>query len=495
MRTFRADGRVPKASRLSPARRAAELALLGSALWLLSPPAVQAAAPQGEATAPAVTSIAPNNGAAGGGTPVTIAGSGFAPGSTVAFGASPATGVKVESAATIIATSPPGAETVNVTVTNAAGVSARLPQDQFAYDPVPRGPWLGLDGNSFGSWTGAVGDFTFHHIVYDRGGDPGIAWQAGELTEVGGQPTAGGVALAKSIAAGMIPDINIAYSGYTGDGVSNPDFPASDAQVSSYVQGFIASAREIHEKYPSAIFEPMNEPWFDTTPKYNGAEYANVIARLLPEARAAGIPLNKIYVAAYGADRSSSDRLTGGWVPAMYKAQPQLESEIEGWYFHPYGPPSGSGLEQSAGIQSVPEVQKLMTSGQNNIIVSEVGYCAPDVGQDTECSGPAAAENSTQAATWLTEMLDNALPYRQAGWLRALIVYSRDDRGWAMETLGGHLTAQGEALDEFADLHGLTSSVSPAPRASIAPALGLVTASCLTPGEHDPFSGPCGTLD
>ena len=57
----------------------------------------------------------------------------------------------------------------------------------------------------------------------------------------------------------------------------------------------------------------------------------------------------------------------------------------------------------------------------------------------------------------LTEMLDNALSYRQAGWLRALIVYSRDDDGWAMERPHGRLTKQGEVLDEFADRHGLTS--------------------------------------
>ena len=63
----------------------------------------------------------------------------------------------------------------------------------------------------------------------------------------------------------------------------------------------------------------------------------------------------------------------------MYHAQPRLQTEIQGWYFHPYGPPSGSELEHSLGIQSVAEVQQLMTSGQNNIIVSEVGYCAPDV--------------------------------------------------------------------------------------------------------------------
>jgi len=488
LRTLEANGQGAAASGASPGRRAAQIALVCSAFWLLSSPVALAAAP-------AVTSITPNNGPAGGGSSVTIEGSGFIPGSIVTFGAYAAASLTVQSQSTISAISPPGGETVNVTVTNANGASAALPRDQFAYDPVPRGPWLGLDGNSFGSWTGAIGDFTFHNIVYDRGGDPGLDWQAGELLEEGGRPTAGGAALAKSIAAGMIPDINIEYSGYTGEGSSDPNFPASDAQVSAYVQGFLSSARAIHEKYPSATFEPMNEPWFYTAPQYNGAEYANVIARLLPGARTAGIPLQQIYVAAYGADRNANGELAGGWVPAMYRAQPQLGSEIEGWYFHPYGPPRGSGLEKSAGIQSVPEVQKLMTSGQNNIIVSEVGYCAPDVSRTSHCSGPAAVEDSTQAAERLTEMLDNALPYREAGWLRVLIVYSRDDDGWAMERPGGRLTKQGEALDEFADLHGLTSPDAPPPKPSPAPDIGLVTVSCLTPNERDPFAGPCGSLD
>ena len=39
----------------------------------------------------------------------------------------------------------------------------------------------------------------------------------------------------------------------------------------------------------------------------------------------------------------------------------------------------------------------------------------------------------------------------RAGWLRALLVYSRNDGGWAMQLRGGALTAQGRALESFAD--------------------------------------------
>jgi hypothetical protein len=91
-----------------------------------------------------------------------------------------------------------------------------------------------------------------------------------------------------------------------------------------------------------------------------------------------------------------------------------------------------------------------MTSGQNNLIVSEVGYCAKDVNEGIGCSG---AEESVTAAANLAEMLDNAQPYHEAGWLRALLVYSRSAGGWAMqiEPGVGTLTRQGKALDAFAE--------------------------------------------
>ena len=82
-------------------------------------------------------------------------------------------------------------------------------------------------------------------------------------------------------------------------------------------------------------------------PQFNGAEYAEVIAELLPEAQRAGIPLADIYVGAIGKK----------WIPKIYEAQPKLETEIQGWYLHPYGPPSGTHEENSEGIQSVPYVQ------------------------------------------------------------------------------------------------------------------------------------------
>jgi IPT/TIG domain len=421
-----------------------------------------------QAAGPVLTSISPNDGSAGGGTPVTISGSGFTVGSSVKFGAGTGTGVTVHSAESITVTSPAGSgsEPVNVTVTNSAGTSPTTPRDQFAYNPNPATAWLGLNGNSGGAPQGRVREFAAKGIVYDRGGAPWLDWQAGQPLEESGRETEGGLALATSAAAGMIPDVTIEYDAYEGHFSSDPDFPQERTKaqekrgketISGYVEGFLASAKAIHAKYPSAIFEPMNEPWGYTKPQYNAAEYAAVIAQLLPEAKAAGIPLSSIYVGATGANcsapakghghRESTECTSDGWVPAMYAAEPQLETEIEGWYLHPYGPPSGG--EDGSGIQSVPAIQQEMTSGQNNIVVSEVGYCAANVNGGAGCTGD-DDETGTEAARHLTEMLDSALPYHQAGWLRALLVYARSAGGWAMQLSDGALTAQGQALESFA---------------------------------------------
>ena len=56
-----------------------------------------------------------------------------------------------------------------------------------------------------------------------------------------------------------------------------------------------------------------------------------------------------------------------------------------------------------------------------------------------------AAESSSQAAANLTQMLDNALPYHRAGWLRALLVYSRNAGGWAMQLPGGDIHQAGRS--------------------------------------------------
>jgi hypothetical protein len=445
--------------------------------------------------APTITDTAPNNGSVAGGTSVTVTGTGFISGSTVKFGSNSATGVTVESSTKIKATSPVGSGLAGISVTNTNGTSASTPHDQFGYDPLPSPLWLGLNGNSGGLWLGSVGDFTTHNIVYDRGGGPhstgeGIEWDAGELPEAGDS-------LERSISAGMIPVVTIEYKGYGRTGyhsTPDPEFPQTRTKgeeeegkntIKGYAEGFVKSASAIlkfvKERAPGlpVLFEPMNEPWDVTTPQYNGKEYANAVVEVLHESSVAGIPLSDIYVAAIGWDCTASECsnfciphegktpcVSNDWIPAMYAAQSKLETEVQGWYFHPYGPPSGTEAGDSRGIESVPVVQEKMTSGQNNIIVSEDGYCTHEVNTAPEEECP---ESAATAATHLTEMLDHAKPYHEAGWLKALIVYSRNAGGFAMQSGAhtDHLTKGGEALDAFAaSLAGWSVQSTPNPSGS-----------------------------
>lgn len=344
--------------------------------------ALMTQASSASAAVPTVTAITPNNGPEAGATSVAITGTGFIAGSTVNFGSNAATDAIVNSSTSITATSPEGTGTVEVSVTNANGTSASTPYAQFGYDSPPNGLWLGLNGNAGGAYVGSIGDFTEHNIVYDR-----EEYTAGEIPKNEDH-------LEKAVKAGMIPITVIEYAGYTGKFKPDYEFPTeANGKLSTYVKGFVTTANSILKLYPGRplFFEPMNEPWGYTTPQFNGAQYASVIAKLLPEAQMAGIPLSDIYIAAFGSDCTKAECggnhegcekegheecTSNGWVPAMYAAQPKLKTEIQGWYFHPYGSPKGTGRGYSAGMESLPFVQAKMTSGQNNIIVSEVGYCA-----------------------------------------------------------------------------------------------------------------------
>ncbi len=86
---------------------------------------------------PIVTKLKPKAGPAGGGTAVTITGSGFTSPASVSFGEAAATEVHVVSATTITAVSPAGTagQKVKVTVTTTAGTSAATTKAEFTYKP------------------------------------------------------------------------------------------------------------------------------------------------------------------------------------------------------------------------------------------------------------------------------------------------------------------------------------------------------------------------
>ena len=86
------------------------------------------------AAAPTVTAISPTSGSTAGGTAVTITGTDFTGATAVDFGDVPATSFVLDTATQITATSPAGtAQTVNITVTTAGGISAISAADRFTY--------------------------------------------------------------------------------------------------------------------------------------------------------------------------------------------------------------------------------------------------------------------------------------------------------------------------------------------------------------------------
>jgi len=86
---------------------------------------------------PSVSSVSQASGPATGGTSVTISGSGFTGATGVSFGATAAGSFKVDSDTQIMATSPAGSGTVDVTVTDTFGTSLTNTGDQFTYNSVP----------------------------------------------------------------------------------------------------------------------------------------------------------------------------------------------------------------------------------------------------------------------------------------------------------------------------------------------------------------------
>ncbi|MDP4502093.1 IPT/TIG domain-containing protein [Nonomuraea turcica] len=87
--------------------------------------------------APVVSSVTPHQGSFAGGTSVTITGSGFGGASAARFGGTQAAGFVLVSSTKITAISPPGAGTVNVTVTGSSGSSTQTVPFTYVNAPAP----------------------------------------------------------------------------------------------------------------------------------------------------------------------------------------------------------------------------------------------------------------------------------------------------------------------------------------------------------------------
>jgi hypothetical protein len=109
------------------------------------------------AAAPSVTGVSPNSGTTGGGTGVTVSGSGFTGATAVHFGTVAATTFTVNSDTSITVTSPPqGAGTVDVTVTTYSGTSATGSADQFTYNAASAPSVTGVSPSSGSAAGGTV---------------------------------------------------------------------------------------------------------------------------------------------------------------------------------------------------------------------------------------------------------------------------------------------------------------------------------------------------
>ncbi|MGH9090227.1 MAG: IPT/TIG domain-containing protein [Acidimicrobiales bacterium] len=117
-------------------------AIEGSATGLSEPVGLALATP------PTVTSVTPASGPAGGGTTVTVHGTGFTSGTTVDFGSHASPSVTVTSPFSLTAVAPPGAGTVHVTAVTFAGTSATSTADLFSYGPGGY-TMVGSDGGVF----------------------------------------------------------------------------------------------------------------------------------------------------------------------------------------------------------------------------------------------------------------------------------------------------------------------------------------------------------
>ena len=142
---------------------------------------------------PAVISIAPNSGPAAGGKIVTISGSNFTGATAVNFGGAAAIWFNVTSATSIVAKSPAGTGTVNVTVTTGGGTGATSAADQFAYIAAPTVSSIAPNsGPTAGATSVAIGGANFTGATaVSFGGVPAAAFTVGSATSITATSPAG----------------------------------------------------------------------------------------------------------------------------------------------------------------------------------------------------------------------------------------------------------------------------------------------------------------
>ena len=172
----------------------------------------------GASKLPAVSQINPTSGPAAGGTAVTIDGSGFTGVTAVDFGATPAASFTVLPPNVIDAVSPPGAGTVDITVTTAGGTSTISAADHFTYaasGPAPVVSGLAPTG-------GPTGGGTAVQLT-------GTGFTGATAVSFGGNPATFSV-----VADGVIDAVAPAGSGTVDVRVTTPNGPSAPGPGDQY---------------------------------------------------------------------------------------------------------------------------------------------------------------------------------------------------------------------------------------------------------------------
>jgi hypothetical protein len=140
---------------------------------------------------PVVSAVEPGDGPAVGGTWVTISGAGFTGATAVDFGGVAALAYSVGSDSQITAESPPGTETVDVTVATPSGTSPTSSSDQFAYLPVVIGV-SPSDGPQAGGTVVTISGAGFTGATaVDFGGVAALSYSVGSDGEIIAQSPSG----------------------------------------------------------------------------------------------------------------------------------------------------------------------------------------------------------------------------------------------------------------------------------------------------------------
>ncbi len=259
---------------------------------------------------PVVVSVSPASGPAGGGTQVTIAGTWFLPGASVAIGGVPALETtRLDSATLLVRTGPHTAGPVDVVVTNPDGLSGAL-AGAFTYlaPPAPTEPYLPLtDSLSFGdSITEGVTSALTDNLLYSyvTVGYPQRlqallqARYTGESITVtnagvGGERAETGIGRLPTV---MTPAHNLVI---LLEGANDLNVSVPPSVVAASLRELIRTARSAGKEVILCTLTPTM-PMAVADWAWKGATYAQVVAlnALLPAVAASeGVPLADLFAA------------------------------------------------------------------------------------------------------------------------------------------------------------------------------------------------------